>query len=237
MRLRIYSIFFITVIASLNLRGAILQENNISGSAETINYADYDTLKENQVLYNGRIWRNLHYMIEGDQFLFSRSFLPGSIAMRGKTFNNIKLLYDIYNDEILIPSNTGSILQLNKEMIDSFTVFHENRAFHFTKLSQNKPVGYLNVIYNGESALFIKYSKKIEKMADQGKYDKFYELNQTYYLKDSILYPISGKRDLKKILPAEKELINNFLRKNKFRISKQNPDSFIPLIRYLDELQ
>ena len=37
-------------------------------------------------------------------------------------YNNIGINYDIYNDEIITKTNLGNLLQLNKEMVDSFTL-------------------------------------------------------------------------------------------------------------------
>jgi hypothetical protein len=48
-----------------------------------------DTIAENQTLYNGKIWRNLYNLVQGDQFLFSKDFLPGSLTIKGKTFNDV----------------------------------------------------------------------------------------------------------------------------------------------------
>ena len=79
-----------------------------------------------QILYNGRAWRNLYYKIKGDQFLFSPEFLPGSVTIEGKTFSNLQLKYDIYNDELIIITDNGIILQLNKEMIDLFSMIFDN---------------------------------------------------------------------------------------------------------------
>jgi len=62
----------------------------------------YDTLPENKVLYNGRVWYNLFSGVEENQFLFSEEFLIGSVTMRGRTYPNLQIRYDIYKDEILI---------------------------------------------------------------------------------------------------------------------------------------
>jgi hypothetical protein len=176
-------------------------------------------------------------MVEGDQFLFSNSFLPGKVTVRGKEFSNLTPKYDIYKDEVLIPLSTGRILQINKEMVDSFSIVWMNKEYHFTKLPEDNLIGFVNVLYKGKSALYVKYSKKIEMFADQGKYDKFYQTDQTYYVKDSLVYSISSKRDLKKALIDNKELINSFIRKSRLKISKKDPESYIPLIRYLDNIR
>ena len=85
-------------------------------------------------------------------------------------------------------------------------------------------------------SLYEKHTKKIEKLADGGKYDKFYQVDQTYLVKDNIVYPIAGKHDLMNILKAEKELVSSFMRKNKLKISRTNPESYIPALKYLDTI-
>ena len=198
------------------------------------NSISQDTLKNNQILYNGRIWRNLNYRVQGHQFLFSDSFLPGTLVVRGKEFSDVTLKYDAFKDEVLIPLNTGRILQVNKERVDSFIIFWQNKKYLFTKSGEHNETGYVNLIYKGKSALYVKYSKKIELLADQGKVDKFYQTSQIYYVKDSIMHPVDGRRDLMKVLKDDKDLVRSFLRNNKLKISKNSPDSFIPLIQYLD---
>lgn len=198
-----------------------------------------DTLKENQILFNGRIWRNLYYMVKEDQFLFSKEFLPGSLIINGKSFTNIYLKYDIYKDEILTPVDSGGILQLNKEMVDSFSIIFQNKKYQFTKMQEDSlkgSKGYFNVLYKRKTALYIKYIKKIEKLAVEGQYDKFYQLTRIYFVKDNIVHLITSKSDLIKVLIEDKELIKNFIKKNKLKVSEKVPESFIPVIRYYDSI-
>ena len=107
-----------------------------------------DTIRERQILYNGILWKNIYHRIKEDQFLFSNIFLPGTLSINGQTFKNIKIRYDIYSDEIMIPMNLEDIVQLNKEMVDSFTIYFENKVYKFTKLQEEilKGLkGYVNV--------------------------------------------------------------------------------------------
>lgn len=226
------SIAFISI--SLSISGSFSKFYEPSLFQGFNNSISNDTLKHNQTLYNGRIWRNLHYRVEGHQFLFSDSFLPGSIVVRGKEFSGVILKYDAFRDEVLIPLNTGRILQLNKEMVDSFIIFWQNKKYLFAKPGEDKETGYFNVVYKNKSAIYVKYSKRIEILAEQGKVDKFYQTMQIFIEKDSIMHPVSGRRDLMKILKDDKDLIRFFLRNSRQKISKNSPDSFIPLIQYLD---
>lgn len=211
---------------------------NDSGSA-WINIIEQDTLKGNQILYNGREWRNLYYGVEENQFLFSEQPLPGSVTINGKSFKNINIRYDIYNDEIMTLTNRGSILQLNKEMVDSFNIIFGNKTYRFTNIREDSLKGfkgYVNVLYERKSALYIKYRKEIELLAVEGKYDKFFQSRKIYFMKDGIVHQINSKSDFFKVLNKDKAQIRNFIKKNKLKVSKREPESFVPIIEYSDSI-
>ena len=135
-------------------------------------------------------------MVEEDQFLFSKEFLPGDVIMRGRTYSDVMILYDIFNDEILTPYKPVGILQLNREMVDSFSLLFRNKRYRFIKMNDNTNPdlkGYFNVLYSGKTTLYVKYSKKIEKLEAKGENNKFYQLTHIYLEKDSLIYPVTGK--------------------------------------------
>lgn len=196
-----------------------------------------DTLKENQKLYNGRIWRNLYYLTDGNQFLFSGEFLPGSLTINGKRFTDVFLKYDLYNDEILTPVDSGVILQLNKELVDSFSLLFQNKIYKFIKMQFDSVKGsknYYNVLYQGKTALYLKFTKKIDKLTVDGGNEKFYQFSRIYFMKNNIVYLINNKGDIIKALIDKKELIKPFIKKNRLSVSEKEPESFIPVIRYYD---
>ena len=139
----------------------------------------------------------------------------------------------------MTPTNHGVILQLNKEMVDSFTIIFENKTYNFTKIQEDSLKvlkGYVNVLYKGKSALYVKYKKEIQLLADEGKYDLFFQTYRIYLLKDGIVHQINSKSDLFKILNEDKTQIRDFIKKNKLNVSKKMPESFIPVIRYYDSI-
>jgi hypothetical protein len=197
-----------------------------------------DTVKENQILYNGRIWRNLYSRIQEDQFLFSRDFIQGSLTIGGETFKGIQLKYDIFKDELLTPVEDG-IIQLNKEMIDSFSLTYNNRDYKFIKMREDSvstSKSYFEILYEGKSSLYVKHLKKIEKMAVEGKYDKFYQVNRIYLVKGNKFITVTRKSDFLKVLEDKKTQVREFLKKNKLRITEKVPETFIPVLMYYDNL-
>jgi hypothetical protein len=201
---------------------------------------EHDSLQGNQILYNGRLWRNLYLRVRENQFLFSNDFLQGSISMSGNEFKGLYIKYDIYNDEILVPGSNGAILQLNKEMVDSFTFRYQLKKYRFAKITEDSVkgfFGYVNILYKGKSTLYIKYKKEIDLLAVDDKYDKFFQINKIYLVKDGIVYLINNRRDLFKNMEEHKAQLKEFIKKHKIIVSKKDPDSFIPLVRYYDTLR
>ena len=212
-----------------------------SGKPESIlsNVPVQDTIKKRQILYNGIVWKNIYHGFNGDQFFLSDWFLSGEVSINGQTFNNLIIKYDIYSDEIMIPLNRDEIVQLNKEMVDSFTIRFEDKLFKFINIRNEASkgfTGYVNVLYKGKSALFVKYKKEISHYITEKKFGEFYEKHQIYFMKDSIIYLIKTRNDLFKILDTDNVQIKKFVSHNKLRVSKKIPESFIPVIRYYDSL-
>ncbi len=227
-------IFLLTIFT-----GFALNSVPANGQSLPVDLSKRDTLRENQILYNGKMWRNPYTMMKGDQFLFSQEYLYGSLTINGNFYKNILLNYDIYNDEILTPKNKGSIVQLNKEMVDSFTLVFGGETYRFVNTQEDSlPVikGFVNVLYRGKSALYVKYKKEIESLAVDDKYDLFYQTYRIYFLNEGKVHQISNKSDLLKILKTDKIRIKEFMKKNRLRVSKKEAESFIPVIRYYDSI-
>ena len=206
------------------------------------NRSEQDTLKENQSLYSGKVWKNNYHRINGDQFLFSDYFLPGTVSAYGKTFKNLLIRYDIYSDEIMIAVNLEEIVQVNKEMIDSFSITFENKVYQFSKINEDSLnsikgfTGYFYVLYKQASALYIKYKKYISTNITEKSDGDFIQTHKTYFVKDKIAYPITTIKDLYKALNADNEQIRNYLKDNKLKVSKKSPESFVPVVRFCESI-
>jgi len=237
MNRKYYIVFVVINLLILNSIPGICNSNPKSCGSDLLRQ---DTIYENQMLYNGRIWRNLFPLIKENQFLFSKEFLPGSVTMRGKTFSDVRIKYDIFTDEIITPFAPAGMLQLNKQMIDSFSLIFQNKIYHFIRIPDGNtayPGGYYNVVYKNKTTLYARYSKKIEKLADKDEFDKFYQINRIYIVQEGKMYNIPGKNDLFRVLNVQKKEIRQFMRENNARISNGDPFSYIPFLRFIDDLK
>lgn len=195
--------------------------------------------KEDQTLFNGRVWRNLYYKIKEDQFLYSKVYLPGSVSIGGENYGNVHLLYDIYTDEIITHIPNGTFLQLNKEMVDSFSLVFGNSRKYFKRIEIDTIKGfkgYLNVLYSGKSSLYVKYKKEIELMAVDRKYDEFYQTHKIFLVKDSVINIVNSRRDLLVLLGDQKPAVKSFIKKNRLFVTVKKPESLVPVIQFYESL-
>ena len=209
-------------------------------SVRTILSESQDTLREKQFLYNGRIWWNQHIKVRGNAFYLSSDFIRGNVILKGKAYNDLKIKYDIFSDEIVLFVNPKTIIFLNKEMVDGFTLNYENVVYtvrNFGSDSTSLINGYANVLYEGPSALYAKFFKKIEPLAEEKKYDRFYQTQRMYIMKDSTLISFSGLKGLYTIMEDRKKELKDFKKESRLNIMKNDPYTFIPLIRYYDSIR
>ena len=233
--LLVISIIFTLLI---NVSGTSVQNNN--PSLVCFSPEEQDTIPDKQLLFNGRIWRNLYSNILGDQFLFSKVWLKGEVVINDITFKNVPLRYDIFNDQLISMINQGILIQLNKELIKGFILVFENKNYLFENLGNGTGDsfnGFGQVLYKGKTCFVMKQIKKIELLAVDNKYDEFYQKQNLFILKDGNFFHISGKKDLIKALSDREEELRKFIRENKIRIKKKDPESFIPVIKFYDSLK
>ena len=200
-------------------------------------FTDQDN-SDDQILFNGRVWRNLYLNVSGDQFLFSDDFHPGTITVSGKLFAGREVRYDIYNDEILVKNNRGIILQLNKEMVSSFTIDFQGKTYDFVRMikdSVNSVQGYVNILYRDKLWLFVRYKKEIIKMAEHNKSDAFSQTHRLYIKKNEDIYPVYSKYVIYRLFPEQKKSIRVFIRRNKLNVTVKDPESLIPVIDFCNK--
>jgi hypothetical protein len=199
-----------------------------------------DTIPDKQLLYNGRIWRNLYSNIRQDEFLFTNEWLNGDVVINDMKYTNLPLRYDIYNDQLIIMINQGTFIQLNKELIKSFTLSYKGKVIffeNFGNISGSSLRGFGQLLYKGEICFILKQIKQIKELAVENKYDEFYQTQVLYILKDGVFNRVSGKKDLLNVLSDKDKQLQNYIRENKIRIRKKYPESFIPVIIFYDKLK
>ena len=193
---------------------------------------------DNQILYNGRLWQNLLMKTDGDEFFLSSGFLPGRVTIDNKPFNKVQLKYDLFKDELLILKPNGTIILMNDEIVNSFSLVFNNETYFFRKFIDTvSPLkGYVNVLYDGDLKVYAKYRKEILPPTITNGLAKFNQINQIYIKKENDIIRINSKRGLLDLLGNIDE-IKDFIRVNRIRVSVKNPVGFKRVVEYYDSLK
>jgi hypothetical protein len=192
---------------------------------------------EKKLLLNGRVWIDKHSKAEGDQFFLTDTFLKGSVTFDGRRFDGLDLKYDLLNDELILRPESHPIIFMNKEMVDSFSLVYSGRDYKIINAGNNPSGilrGYVNVLYNGESALYVKYSKKIYPLAVDGRYDLFVQVQRIYLQRGGELIPVKGKREFLNLLDDRKKEIRHYIKSNRLRLTGKDAGTFVPVLEYYD---
>ncbi len=192
-----------------------------------------------QILYNGRVWQNQFNNTDGNQFFLSSDFLIGSVGIDGYKFDSVKIRYDIFNDELLIQKNDGIIIILNKEMINSFSLFYNDKIYHFKNLD-NAFMGNLNgccqLLYDGDIKIYVKYLKELIPTTITYGMPKFSQINKIYLFKDGKIHRTDNRKDLLNLFAKGEEqvTIKKYIRSKQIIISRNDPESYSRVIEYYE---
>jgi len=198
-----------------------------------------DTPLKKQLIYNGKIWQNLYFRIKGNPFFLSGNFLTGNVIFNGKEFKNLKVKYDICNDEVILYINPQTIITLNKEMVNEFTLEYQDTLHHILNMGNDSTSllkGYNNLLYDGPTALFVKYTKQVDIQSLNRLDDVFFQQHRIYIRKDSTIVQISGRRELFRLLGDRKTEIRSYVKRNRLNINvtRKDPYSFVPVLQFYD---
>lgn len=195
---------------------------------------------ERQMILNGKIWRNQYTKASGDQFFLTNTFVKGTMVFNGKKFDNLDLMYDIAGDELIMSIVSHPTIIVNKEMVDSFDITVGNRNYHIINSGTDTAGvlrGYVNVLYEGPSTLYVKYIKKLQPLAVDGRYDLFYQEHSMYLRKNNEKVAFDGKSDFLEILEDKKEQIKDYMKTRKIKLSRKDPETFVTVLEYYDGLK
>lgn len=200
---------------------------------------DIRTNDPDPLLYNGTVYNFFSPKTEGHQFLEEETFYRGSVTIGNKTYEDLYLNYDIYNQEVLLRielDRTSKIIALPKERVSGFTV--GNRSFVVLHDRQWEYSIY-EITGNMGLAMLYRWNKDIKVSSKSEVYNYFYsDAKRTMILlKPSGLIKIRGKRDfLNAFEDDEKAALKRYMRTHKIRFRKMQQSEMKALINYAGTL-
>lgn len=218
-----------------------------SGVAQNTGFY-WTQLNDSSNRLQGKLMGKVYYIsaLANSKFLYPSEWIDGAVTLKdGDTYENMKLRYHVYEDELIAYNkNNNTLYFVEKELVKSFSFEEDGKTRIFLKLSRAKGNGkqqYFEELYSGTLSLLVfryMYEHKVSPYLD-----KLGTMRDTEYRLQSEFYLYSENRPPQKILPKRRALLNTFpenkkeikkvLRRNGLYIKEQQ--SMIQAFRILDE--
>lgn len=166
-------------------------------------------------------------------------WMSGEVTYNNERYTDVSMMYDLLSDNLIAenPVN-GQEIQLVKARVSAFTLdgdrFVNIRSQHLAGLPEE---GFYQLLYDGKSTVMVKHLKIFEEKIEDRLVVFYYKEKRRIYVRIGDSYvKVSRKGDLLKLFGEKKDEVRSYMRKNKVKISRQNPSSFSALVAYYDTL-
>ncbi len=186
--------------------------------------------------------------IRSSAYFMDTTFTTGSVYYDGAEYNDVKLLYDIYKDQLVtILFDQYSKYGLITGRVKNFDLlghhFININADTLTNNTVNAVIktGYYDELYHGRTQALSKRYKIIQNYTSntgaQEAYSYFTDTKEDFFIrKDYIYYSINGQRELLNILKDRKKQLQQYIKTNKIKFNKTPGPALAAIAGYYDQI-
>ncbi len=154
---------------------------------------------------------------DSNPFFNSVFSVTSEMSHRGKTFKNIELVYDQFQDMLFMVHPTLTVpIKLQNEYVDWFLM-----KGHTFKRIEGQP-GFFEMLYEGNDLRLIK--KNAQKVIGSQENPKYISDNKYFIEINGELKRVTNKRSVIKLFPDKKSLINSYTKQNLRSTFKEDLD-------------
>lgn len=191
-------------------------------------------------LYNGPAYPGYAFNVDGSaNFQDLTAFSNGSVVYDGFRFDNVPLMYDIYQDKLISLLNGYSKYSLISDRVAEF--YLNNHHFKYINvIDSTKSViksGFYDLIHDGKSKIYVKKIKNMQQVIDN-KMVRYYFIPKTYYYieRDQKYSTISSEKSFLSYFNDKKVELKKLLKEKKIKFRKQPEVAMILMASYYENL-
>lgn len=200
------------------------------------NEADPDWLE--QFLYSGVEWSPEFHMVSGHEFFLTSEYLNADITVEGISFSNVRIRYDICNDNVIILWKSTFPIALSRQRIDGFTVRHEGTERRFVNYRDAYPDfrGFAEVLYTGGTTFVARHTKSLNHNPSSTAFSQFMDYTKYFYMISGTFSQVKSRRAFLKLMGDHEQDAKRYIRQNNILISNFSPAGFSTVAAYYDSL-
>lgn len=190
------------------------------------------------IVVNGRKYDYLMPQVEGHQFLAQEFFTEGTATINGKLYKDLLLNLDIFNQQLVLEYNNSQGAKHRLAMSDaSVTQFSIGvKSFEFKAMPDGSKTIY-QIIGNGRIRTLYSWKKRVELNTSKREYFYTPAIRTQFVEIDGNLKRFRGNRSFLNCLSSEsKNLVRQFMKENRIRVSKVTDEEMALLINYCNSI-
>jgi hypothetical protein len=223
----------------------IVNLNTDEPGAQMVKDFYYKSISSPIEIVNGKEYINYFFRHTTTPLLFSNQLFVSTLIFNKRTYNNVKLQYDTYLDEVLYTDTSRMIsfefprIALNKDLVEGFSFnfrgeFYNFRHLIFPAQSKNSPGdGFYDLVYDGPSMFIIKHRSSIYERAALNEY-KYSPIR--YVFIDGAFRKFVNMKDFIRLFGSNEEEIRNYLHDNRIKIRKTSKDVIAGILKHYDSI-
>ncbi len=189
-------------------------------------------------LYQGVLHIGYSHKIIGHAYYPENEWNNGTVVYDGITYTNVSMMYDIYQDQLIIQHFHRLMMQLHKEKVKEFT-FNNRRFFLFQVDTLQKlpfSTGFYEDLYKGKIQLIAKRQKIMEETITDVVEQRLLLKNYFYINRNQTWYAVKTYRDLTGVLKEKAKEIRQYLKKNKVKYRKDRERAILLAVQHFDAI-
>jgi len=200
--------------------------------AESNNFKMFEPL--DPTIINGKQYTFFVYNVEGHQYLNGQGFERGTMCIKGKTYHNQLLRYDIYNQVLLLKFrdqfDAEKIIIVSDAWLTSFTI--GSMKFELVENADGKRKITQKIDGEGISIVF-EWEKTLTLNASNGMYKFSEPIKGSYLIINGEKIKFNGNRSFARAFGKENEkIVRKYLRQNRIKVKKVNDISLEKVIKH-----
>lgn len=210
-------------------------------AAQQINFGAEDVYGSDPLLYNGKYYTFFYPLNTGDnQYLTDRQFEPGTVTLRGVTYTDLLLNYDIYNQQLLL-EYTGNpdvtpVIILSDAWLETFSIKDKN--FRIFTISDEVKRIYQEIGADQTRILYF-WKKYLQLNNTIGGTKRTFSnpTREMYLLTDGKIVKYWNNRSFINLFgPENKEVVREYLHGHRINVKKASDKIMAVLINYCNTL-
>jgi len=173
------------------------------------------------------------------QYFEQLGWIRGSLIFDGRTFHEVDLAYNIYEDLVLVLNLKMEVegvkaLKIDQTKVDGF-ILNERRFVRHTKMT-DPPIasGFYEEYFAGRNLSFYIKHSKAKYIESEG--PEYPLQNTMYLLMSGDYFEVQSKKTLLALFPDHKKEIKQYIKQHARRFRKRNIEGLSMVLSYCDEL-